>query len=122
MAATISKRHAGSRRRLPVLIVAVRGLTALDVELHPGIGFIENKVHDAGYRIRTVGGSRAARDDLDVLDQALWKRVDVHRALRERAHRATAVEQHERAGIAERTKIHRADTGRAVAQASIRSR
>ena len=111
MASPTREAGAGGQRRTVVGRIAIGRDAIFDRALEAGIFLVEDEVHHARHRVRAIGGGGAAGDDLDALDQALRKGVDVDQAADGRSHRALAVQQHQRARSAERAQVERVDAG-----------
>ncbi len=103
----------------PLLPVTFFGETVLGVDLNAFEVILHDEVDHARHGVRTVGRGRAAADDLDALDQSRRNGIDIDRAASGRAHRTTAVHQHQ---VTARPQTAQIDKGAAVRARVVRLR
>jgi hypothetical protein len=91
---------------------AAFGDAAVRLDLDALVRLVEHEVDHARDRVGAIGRRSAAGDDLDALHQSLREGVDVDESGDARSHRATPVEQHQRADFTQAAQVERVDTGK----------
>ena len=96
-----------------VIVVLILGVLATHLKAFEV--FLHDEVDDAGDGVGAIGRRRAARDDLDPLDQARWNLIEVRSGLLDEGIRgalaqAAPVDQHEGAIRAQSAQIRRRHT------------
>jgi hypothetical protein len=105
---------AGGEADERVVVVALAGHAGLGLRAEALVVLLEHEVHDAGDGIGTVDRRCAARDDVDALEQVRWNRIRVDRQCTVgTCDMASAIDEHQRALLAEATQIEEVDAGSA---------
>src|SRR5262249_51806382 len=93
-----------------VLLVLTEAVLAIDLNAFEVL--LEDEIDDARYGIRAIGGGRAARHDINALDQGHWYLVNVGRDILVGGAGVTgaeppSIDQHERALGAQAAQVDR---------------
>ncbi len=104
------------KAHLAVVAIVATGRTSLPAHLHALEVRVELEVDDTRDRIRAVARRCAARHGLDVLQEHVGERVDVHAAESVARDDPPAVEQHQCAALADTVQVQVGATGVLSAQ------